>query len=40
MLFTGTIGLSLSLNRGVQQKTDIATSAQAPPTEDLRLQPA
>jgi hypothetical protein len=40
MLFTGTIGLSLSLNRGVQQKTDIATSAQAPSTEDLRLQPA
>jgi len=39
MLFTGIIGLSLSLNGGVRQSAEVQTSAALASPEDLRLQP-
>jgi hypothetical protein len=39
MLFTGTIGLSLSLNGGVRQEADLKIPEPLASTEDLRLQP-
>jgi hypothetical protein len=39
MLFTGIIGLSLSLNGGVRQSEEVQTPAALASPEDLRLQP-
>jgi hypothetical protein len=39
MLFTGTIGLSLSLNNGVRQEAEVKMPAPMASTEDWRLQP-
>ena len=39
MLFTGTIGLSLSLNGGIRQEAEVTMPEPVASTEDWRLQP-
>jgi hypothetical protein len=39
MIFTGAVGMSLSLNGGMRQEAEVAVPAPMASTEDLRLQP-